>query len=156
MNTFDILPSQDITCKEDQESDFSIAGGWPFDLFVSPEELYGAVFKNAFHPMFIATFEGQMVKFNEKCSHLFGYTTQEMYGMESSDLFETAEAAFTHFITQREAMGIEKAGITGIKKYGQRFPCHISSVIYESDNGEKRSMNTLVSLCPPVNSKRNA
>ena len=156
MNTSDILPSQDIISKEDQEPDFSIAGRWPFDLFVSPEELYSAVFRNAFHPMFIATLEGQMVKFNEKCSHLFGYPTQEMYGMESSDLFETAEDAFTRFITQREAMGIEKADITGIKKYGRRFPCHISSVMFESDSGEKRSLNTLVSLCPPVYSKRNA
>lgn len=154
MNTSALLHAQDNICINDQESDSSIYyDKSPVDFFLTSEELYNAIFNNAFHPVFIGTGAGQIVKFNEKFSRLFGYSIGEMSEKESSGLFEIHEYSFTYFIKQRDEKGIEKAEITGIKKSGERFPCRISSVIYESDNGEKRSMNTLVNISEHISAR---
>ena len=147
MNSSAFLHAQDNAYTDNQESDASTSDDkWPFDFFLSAEELYNAVFNNAFHPVFIGSGEGHIVKFNQKFSKLFGYSVDEIAEKESSDLFEIHEYTFRYFIKQRALKGIAKAEITGIKKSGERFPCRISSVMYESDKGEKRSMNTLVNI----------
>ena len=112
----------------------------------STAELYDAVFQNAFHPMYIETGDGLIMKFNEKFCKLFGYSSKEMAQVENADLFETDENAFFNFLDQRNDKGISKGEITGIKKSGKRFPCRISSVIYQSDVGDKRAMNTVVDI----------
>ena len=87
-----------------------------------------------------------ILKYNEKLCKLFGYSDNEMAEVENTDLFVTDENAFFNFLNQRNDKGIAKGEITGIKKSGKRFPCRISSVIYQSDFGEKRAMNTLVDI----------
>lgn len=112
----------------------------------STAALYDAVFQNAFHAVYIETGEGLILKFNEKFCKLFGYSEAEMATVEEEDLFETDENAFSDFLDKRTDKGIAKGEITGIKKSGQRFPCRISSVIYQSDFGDKRAMSTLVDI----------
>lgn len=112
----------------------------------STASLYDAVFENAFHAVYIETGDGMILKFNEKLCKLFGYSENEMADVENTDLFETGENTFLNFLNQRTDKGIAKGEITGIKKSGKRFPCRISSVIYQSDFGEKRAMNTLVDI----------
>ena len=114
--------------------------------FISTAQLYEAVYKNAFHPMYIEANDGKIVKFNEKFSELFGFPLKEAAQLQATNFFETDEKPFISFINQRVENGFAKAEITGIKKSGERFPCRISSVIYESDNGEIRSINTLVNI----------
>ena len=114
--------------------------------FISTAQLYEAVYKNAFHPMYIERTDGKIVKFNEKFSELFGFPLKEADRLQATNLFETDEKSFVSFINQKVENGFAKAEITGIKKSGERFPCRISSVIYESDNGEIRSINTLVNI----------
>jgi len=109
-------------------------------------EIYEGLFQHSFHPMYIENTNGLIMKFSEKFSKLFGYSQVEMSQLENKDLFEMKETAFIDFLDQRNEKGIAKAEITAIKKTGKRFPCRISSVIYESDSGDKRAMNTLVDI----------
>lgn len=114
--------------------------------FISTAELYEAVYKNAFHPMYIEGTDGKIVKFNEKFSELFGIPLKEADQLQARNFFASDEKSFISFINQKVENGFAKAEVTGIKKSGERFPCRISSVIYQSDNGEIRSINTLVNI----------
>jgi PAS domain S-box-containing protein len=109
-------------------------------------EIYEGLFQNAFHAMNIETSDGLVLKFNEKFCKLFGYSLSEMAQVENSGLFETEETAYVDFLDQRIDKGIAKGEITGIKKSGKRFSCRITSVIYQSDLGDKRVMNMLVDI----------
>ncbi|MEO5908678.1 MAG: PAS domain-containing protein, partial [Ginsengibacter sp.] len=104
------------------------------------------IFENAFHAMYIGIGDGRIIRFNEKLAALFEYSQLEITQNDFSHLFDIYEKSFTHFLDQRRKQGIAKAEITGIKKSGETFPCRISSVTYETDNGNKRFMNTIVNI----------
>ena len=96
--------------------------------FLTTQQLYNAVFENAFHPMYIESADGQIIRFNEKLVTLFQYPKWQMARNDSSDLFNVNEDSFIDFLQERNQKGIAKAEITGIKKSGVTFPCRISSV----------------------------
>ena len=114
--------------------------------YITTQQLYEAVFENAFHPMYIGNGGAKIIKFNDKLSRLFGYSPNEIEKLNPLNFFETNDPVFIAFMNQRREKGIAKAEVKCIKKSGERFPCRISSVIYESDKGETRSMNTLVNI----------
>src|SRR6185312_13753222 len=91
----------------------------PKSDFLSTEQLYNAVFENAFHAMYISNGDDQIIKFNDKLSKLFGYAEKEFRNFESSDFFEVSEMPFIDFMNARKEKGIAKAEITGIKKSGE-------------------------------------
>lgn len=109
-------------------------------------EIYDRVFRSAFHAMCYANKEGQILRFNQKFCKLFEYSETEMQDMTRTQLLEIHDKEFLDFIEQRSNKGLAIAEITGIKKSGKRFPCRISSVIYNSDHGNKRILNTLVDI----------
>jgi len=123
--------------------------------FLSTEQLYNAVFENAFHSMYIGNPNGNILRFNEKLLKLFGYAEWEMKQNHYSDLFDIYDQSFIDFFNERKTKGIAKAELMGIKKSGDKFPCRISSVIYETDDGNKRSMNTVVNLSRSLESRWN-
>lgn len=127
----------------------------PKSDFLSTEQLYNAVFENAFHAMYIANGFDQIIKFNDKLSRLFVYSEDEMIHLHTSVLVDVHEKSFIDFMNKRTENGIAKAEITGIKKSGERFPIRISSVFYETESGEKRSMNTLVNLSKSLSARWN-
>jgi PAS domain S-box-containing protein len=123
--------------------------------FLTTEQLYNAVFENAFHAMYIGNADGRIIKFNEKLMTLFEYSQWEMAQNNYSDLFDIYEKSFIDFLDQRKKEGIAKAEITGIKRSGETFPCRISSVIYYTDAGLKRSMNTIVNISKNIEARWN-
>jgi PAS domain S-box-containing protein len=143
--THSILPPKIVPIHYEQRSSPSLPKPHKSD-FITTSQLYEAVYENAFHPMYIGNGNAKMIKFNEKFSKLFEVSLYEIDDIKPLDLFETNDESFIAFINQRKEKGIAKAEVTCIKKSGERFPCRISSVIYESDKGEKRSMNTLVNI----------
>ncbi len=127
----------------------------PAPEFITTQQLYDAVYENAFHPMYIASGGGKIIKFNEKFSRLFGFSAHELQQLKTLDFFETNDRAFIAFINQRNEQGIAKAEVQCIKKSGERFPCRISSVMYTSDKGEQRCMNTLVNISKSIYARWN-
>lgn len=121
--------------------------------FPTTSELYNAVFENSFHPIYIGNGDGQIFRFNEKFSKLFGYTKRELLELNSSLLFDVKEPAYVDFMSERNIKRIAKYEITGVRKSGVKFPCRISSVIYLADNGETRSMNTIVDISKDVEAR---
>lgn len=124
-------------------------------VFISTDQLYEAVYENAFHPMFVGGSHGRIIKYNEKFSNLFGFLPEEMEKLKSSDFFRTKDTSFINFIEKRNEEGIAKAEVTGIKKSGEIFPCRISSIFYQSNDGEKRIMNTIVNISHHISARWN-
>ena len=122
---------------------------------ISPEQLYDAVYENAFHPMFVGDFNGNIIKFNEKFSSLFGYAPSEIEKIKADAFFKSMDSSFIIFIDEMNEKGIAKAEVRGIKKSREIFPCRISSVLYQSDKGEKRFMNTVVNISEHISARWN-
>ena len=114
--------------------------------FPTTSEIYNAVYENAFHPMYIGDGNGHILKSNKKLSRMLGYSERELAGKESFEIFDINESAFLNFLNERSTGGIAKAEVTCISKSLDKLPCRISSVIYKTDNGERRSLNTIVDL----------
>jgi PAS domain S-box-containing protein len=114
--------------------------------FTTPSELYDAVYENAYHPMYMGSGDGHIFNFNKAFSAILGYSDQEMMGKKGFEIFEINEKIFLDFLKERNSKGIANAQITCIKKSGERFPCHISSVVYQTDQGKRRSLNTIIDI----------
>jgi hypothetical protein len=77
---------------------------------------------------------------------MFGYSDFEIMELESFHIFEFEGKELINFLNERNQKGIAKRELTCVKKSGEKFPCFFSSVAYNADNGQKRSMNTLLDL----------
>jgi len=122
---------------------------------ISTEQLYEAVYESAFHPMFVGDYEGNIIKFNEKFSSLFGYDPSEIEGIKAEVFFKSMDMSFITYVEEMNEKGIAKAEIRGVKKSREIFPCRISSVLYQSDKGEKRFMNTVVNISDHISARWN-
>lgn len=122
--------------------------------FSTASEIYNAVYKNAFHAMYIGDGNGHILKSNGKLSKMLGYSERELAGKVTFEIFDINESAFLDFLSERNNTGIAKAEITCVKKSHDKFPCRISSVIYKTDNGEKRSLNTIIDISQYVSNRQ--
>lgn len=114
--------------------------------FPSTSEIFHAVLENSFYANFIGNGQGKTLEANETVCKLFGYTTNEMTRLTTKELFDTAEKSYKDYLFQRKSYGRAKAHVTAIRKGGERFACEITSLIYVDDNGEKRSITTVLDI----------
>ena len=133
-----------IESKEKYLQDFS--GHPELVKFPSTSEVFHAVLENTFYASCIGNGEGQMLEANETVCKVFGYTAKEMTMLTTKELFDTTEYRYAEYLFQRNSFGKAKAEITGIRKNGKRFPCEITSLIFIDDDGEKRTINTILDV----------
>ena len=114
--------------------------------FPSTSEVFQAVLENTFYASCIGNGEGKTLEANETVCKVFGYTTKEMTRLTTKELFDTRENKYLEYLCQRECNGRAKAKITGIRKNGERFPCEITSLIFIDEDGEKRTINTILDI----------
>lgn len=157
MNNLNYLMPKPIVKLHETENDIHLSR--PQHLkhpeLISPEQLYEAVYESAFHPMFIGDFNGNIIKFNEKFSLLFGYEPAEIENIKADGFFKSMDGSFINFVEEMKEKGIAKAEVRGVKKSREIFPCRISSVLYQSDSGEKRFMNTVVNISSDISARWN-
>ena len=122
--------------------------------FSTASEIYNAVYENAFHAMYIGDGNGHILKSNGKLSKMLGYSERELAEKVTFEIFDINESAFLNFLSERNTLGIAKAEVTCIRKSFDKLPCRISSVIYKTDNGERRSLNTIVDLSQYVSERQ--
>lgn len=114
--------------------------------FSTTAEIYDAIYENAFHAMYVEDENGYIIKSNRRLSWLLGYSEKELAGKRSFEIFDTCNDAFLDFINKRSIEGIANAEVTCIKKSFDTLPCRISSVIYTTNNGETRLLNTIIDI----------
>lgn len=103
--------------------------------------------------MFYANKDGQILKFNQKFCKLFEYSPSEMQAVSRNQLLDIHDQPFLDFMDERSEKSLAIAEITGVKKSGKRFPCRISSVMYNADYGNKRILNTLVDISDDLSAR---
>ncbi|MEO9021562.1 MAG: PAS domain S-box protein [Ginsengibacter sp.] len=150
-----IQPSENVFFEKQKKPSFNTFGESERGNFASASEIYNAIFKNAFHAMYIALANESIIQFNKKLYKMFSYSEEEMNTLKSDHLFDMEEVAYIDFLKKREEKGIAKAEITAIKKSGIRFPCRITSVAYESESGKKVSMNTVIDISDSLSARWN-
>jgi PAS domain S-box-containing protein len=111
--------------------------------FPSVAEIFHAVFENSFYASYIGNGSGKILEANETVCKIFGYTEEEMSRLSTKEIFDTTDSNYSEFLFQRASNQKVKAEVTGIRKNGERFHCKVSSVIFISDNGETRTINTM-------------
>src|ERR1700690_4530936 len=114
--------------------------------FSSTSEVFYALLENTFYASCIDNGQGKTLEANETVCKVFGYTLKEMTQLTTKELFDTTENKYVEYLFQRECYGRAKAEITGIRKSGERFPCEITSLIFMDDEGEKRTINTILDI----------
>jgi len=114
--------------------------------FPSTSEVFHAVLENTFYASCIDIGQGKTLEANETVCKVFGYTSKEMTKLTTKELFDTTENKYIEYLFQRESYGRAKAEITGIRKSGERFPCEITSLIFIDDDGEKKTINTILDI----------
>jgi len=114
--------------------------------FPSTSEVFHAVLENTFYASCIGNGEGKTLEANETVCKIFGYTPKEMIMLTAKELFDTTEYRYAEYLFQRNSNGKAKAEITGIRKSGERFPCEITSLTFIDDDGEKRTIDTILDV----------
>lgn len=112
--------------------------------FPSTSELFHALLENTFYASCIDNGQGKTLEANETVCKVFGYTLKEMTQLTTKELFDTKEKKYLDYLHQLQCNGKAKAKINGLRKNGERFSCEITSLIFIDDDGEKRTINTIV------------
>ena len=114
--------------------------------FPSTSELFRALVENTFYASWIGNGQGKMLEANETVCKVFGYTPREITRLTTKELFDTKEKKYLDYSIQLRDVGKTKGKITGLRKGGARFSCEITSLVFIDDDGEKKTINTIVDV----------
>ncbi|HEY5405775.1 MAG TPA: PAS domain S-box protein [Ginsengibacter sp.] len=114
--------------------------------FPSTSELFRTLLENTFYASWIANGQGKTLEGNETACKVFGYTHGEMTQLTTNDLFDTTEKKYLDYSDQLQNNGKAKTKITGVRKDGERFSCEVTSLVFIDDDGERRTINTVVDI----------
>ena len=114
--------------------------------FPSTSELFRTLLENTLYASSISNGQGKTLEVNETFSRIFGYTSGEMTQLTTKELFDTTERKYAQYADQLNIDGKAKAKITGVRKDGERFSCEITSLVFVDDEGERRTINTIVDI----------
>ena len=114
--------------------------------FPSTSELFRALVENTFYASWIGNGQGKMLEANETVCKVFGYTPREITQLTIKELFDIKEKKYSDYSDQLRNVGKAKDQITGVRKDGERFSCEVTSLVFTNDNGEKRTINTILDI----------
>jgi PAS domain S-box-containing protein len=112
-------------------------------FFPTASDMYDELVEDSLQAMCIEDERGKILRYNERFCQLFGYSEKEMTGLESSQIFDLSLDASRNLFNKRKENEKNTFAITCIKKSGEKFPCRISSVSYQCNNGKRMFMNTV-------------
>jgi PAS domain S-box-containing protein len=114
--------------------------------FPSTSELFRTLLENTLYASSITNSQGRILEVNETFSRIFGYTSGKMTELTTKELFDTTERKYAEYADQMNFNGKAKAKITGVRRDGDRFSCEITSLVFIDDEGERRTINTIVDI----------
>jgi len=98
------------------------------------EEQFHALFEDSLDAIYITTVEGKFLAVNRSALELFGYSMEEMIGMNATALYANAEDRLRFQETVRSAGMVRSFEVTLIRKDGSLRDCLLtSSQRYDSD-----------------------
>src|SRR5258706_837626 len=110
------------------------------------DHLHEKAFNNSLQANIIFIADGSIISANRAACKLLGYSKKELLTKNREDVFNISQDSYKKMIRERKAEGSAQADLYMIKKTGKSFPCEITSVIFEDDNGISNSILSIVDL----------
>lgn len=98
--------------------------------------VYRAMIENALDAFFLTDINGYVYDANSAACEMFGYTLEEIKGVERKQIIDLASPGLEDYLKVRQEKGKVTCELIGIKSNGEKFPIWVSSVIFNepSDN----------------------
>ena len=98
--------------------------------------VYRAMIENALDAFFLTDINGFVYDANSAACEMFGYTLEEIKGVERKQIIDLASPGLEEYLKIREEKGKVTCELIGIKSNGEKFPIWVSSVLFNesSDN----------------------
>lgn len=115
-------------------------------LLSNVEKRYQAIVENSLDAIFLANPDGTILEVNKAACDLFGFTEEEFKRIGRQGFIDHADPIIHEKLKSRIESGKARGELKGIKKNGTTFPIGFSSVIFENDDGEKRSSTIITDI----------
>lgn len=98
--------------------------------------VYRAMIENALDAFFLTDINGYVYDANSAACEMFGYTLEEIKGVERKQIIDLASPGLEECLKIRQEKGKVTCELIGIKSNGEKFPIWVSSVLFNesSDN----------------------
>ncbi len=98
--------------------------------------VYRAMIENALDAFFLTDINGYVYDANNAACEMFGYTLEEIKGVERKQIIDLSSPGLEECLKIREEKGKVTCELIGIKSNGEKFPIWVSSVLFSesSDN----------------------
>jgi PAS domain S-box-containing protein len=108
------------------------------------ERRYKAVFDNSLAAFFITKPDGTILEANRAANDLFGYSAEEFQKLGEHGIIDPESPQLQERLREKLEKGYTEGELIGKTKLGDRIWCDFSSVIFESETGEKMSSLLLI------------
>lgn len=107
------------------------------------EQQYKLQFNNTLVGTIIGKPTGEIMAVNPAACNMLGYTQEELIGKHRDIIFDSHAPDNAKALQERRKTGLFSGELKFIHKNGHNIPVELSSVIYDGENGEER---TIVSI----------
>lgn len=114
---------------------------------------YRSIIENSLYA-FLQTIPGTCIQeANPAATEMFGYTLEEFRQLGHKVLDDENDPGLLDFQKIRNRDGRLSRELTGIRKNGERFPCHVSSAIYTDTEGNKINSMMIIDITERKNAE---
>ena len=103
------------------------------------ENKYRSIIENSVNAFFLTMPDGSIIDANKAAEEMFGYSMKELPKIGRFGILDHEDPRLDKLLAERTKKGSARGELTGIRKNGERFPCEVSSVVFQDTNGESRT-----------------
>jgi PAS domain S-box-containing protein len=109
------------------------------DLHSERESLYEMLFHNSFDGFLLTSPDGPVLDANPAACRIFGRTREEILRDGREGLADSSDPRLAELLAERKRTGRAHGELNVRRKDGTLFPIEVSSVVFESRQGESRT-----------------
>ena len=106
------------------------------------EERYRSLYENSLDAVLLTSPDGRIYATNTAACRIFGRSEEEICRGGRSAIIDTEDARLVQALQERERTGRFSGELTGLRRNGTKFPCELSSVIFQNADG--RPMTSMI------------
>ncbi len=109
------------------------------DFLPNPEILYRLLFQNGLDGLMLTAPDGSVLDANAAACTIFGRTREEILREGRKGLVDSSDPRLAYLMEQRQRTGWAHGELTARRTDGTLFPIEVSSVVFQSPDGESRT-----------------
>jgi len=103
------------------------------------EDLYGLLFENSLDGLMLTAPDGSIIDANPSACRIMGRTREEILQEGRQGLIDASDPRLAVLVEERRRTGKTHGELRARRKDGTFFPIEISSVVFQSPQGESRT-----------------